>query len=208
MIVALLWSRSMSRPTPTYSSWIQMRQRCLNPRHKNYADYGGRGIAIDPRWNSFANFLADMGEKPAGLTLERLRVNDGYGPSNCRWATRRDQSRNRRDTVSLTHEGVTKPLAEWADQLGLKKITIHMRLRRGCTHAEALAPENPGGARRKSNRLLTHDNKTLPLYEWAKATGIPRKVLTLRLFSNWSVERALTTPVRPTPKSKSKNRRR
>lgn len=186
--------------TTTYTSWIQMRQRCLNPRHKNFSDYGGRGITIDPRWDSFATFLADMGERPAGLTLERVRVNEGYSAGNCRWDTRKRQARNRRDTVLLTVAGVTRPLWEWAELLGLKAATIHMRLHRGCSHAEAVSSVEGGSSRRRTNRYLTYKGRTLALYEWAKEVGISRKVLTLRLFHKWPVERALTQPARPTPR--------
>ena len=87
---------SGGRHTPTYRSWYAMIQRCTNPRNHKYRDYGGRGISVCKRWRSFENFLADMGERPAGLTLDR-RDNDGsYEPGNCRWATSHEQARNKR----------------------------------------------------------------------------------------------------------------
>jgi hypothetical protein len=125
--------------TPTYHSWIHMRSRCNNANDHNYSDYGGRGIKVCERWNSFANFLEDMGECPEGLTLERKDVNKGYSPDNCCWATRQQQSRNRRDTVYLTKDGVTRSLAEWAELLNIKPHTIHIRLYRGMTHSQALS---------------------------------------------------------------------
>ena len=73
-----------------------MKQRCLHLNHIHYADYGGRGIMIDPRWMRFENFLADMGERPAGKSLDRLYVNGPYTKKNCKWATCRQQARNRR----------------------------------------------------------------------------------------------------------------
>lgn len=80
----------------TWHSWRSMRDRCLKKSHKSYADYGGRGINICDRWDEFANFLADMGERPDGTTLDRVDVNAGYFPENCRWATRSEQQRNKR----------------------------------------------------------------------------------------------------------------
>jgi hypothetical protein len=82
--------------TPTYDSWLSMRQRCGNPRHARFSDYGGRGISIDPRWATFLGFLTDMGERPPGTTLDRRDKDGPYSPSNCRWATLSQQNRNRR----------------------------------------------------------------------------------------------------------------
>lgn len=90
--------------TPTYQSWLSMRARCLNSNNVGYQHYGGRGITIDPRWDSFENFLADMGEKPNGLTLDRKDVNGNYVASNCRWATPFEQIHNRRSVTELQEE--------------------------------------------------------------------------------------------------------
>jgi hypothetical protein len=82
--------------TPTYRSWNAARNRCNNPTNKDYMNYGARGITMCERWNSFKNFLADMGEKPAGLTLDRINNNGNYEPGNCRWATYSVQNSNQR----------------------------------------------------------------------------------------------------------------
>lgn len=76
-----------------------MRQRCLNPANKNYKDYGGRGITVCERWNSFENFLLDMGEKPEGYSIERKDNNGNYEPDNCEWIPRGDQNKNTRRSL-------------------------------------------------------------------------------------------------------------
>lgn len=82
--------------SPTYSSWGAMRQRCLNPRHVAFNRYAGRGITITERWNKFAAFLEDMGERPVGTTLERKNNDFGYFKENCKWAPRDEQNQNTR----------------------------------------------------------------------------------------------------------------
>lgn len=85
------------RITRTYRTWDSMRQRCLNPRDKKYKDYGGRGILICARWlESFSKFLEDMGEKPIGLSIDRINNDGNYESSNCRWATPLQQRHNQR----------------------------------------------------------------------------------------------------------------
>lgn len=86
--------------SPTYRSWRAMLARCSSdPKHPQFKDYGGRGITVDPAWqDSFAAFFADMGERPPGRTLDRIDNDKGYSGGNCRWATRTEQARNKRNT--------------------------------------------------------------------------------------------------------------
>lgn len=82
--------------TPTWYSWAGMKERCDNPNHIGAANYSERGISYDPEWAEFANFYRDMGERPNGLTLERIDNDKGYSRDNCKWATRSEQRANQR----------------------------------------------------------------------------------------------------------------
>ena len=85
------------RPSPTYTTWAHIVQRCTNPKNKAWKNYGGRGITVCDRWrDSFDAFVDDMGEKPAGLSIDRIDNERGYEPGNCRWATRAEQHANKR----------------------------------------------------------------------------------------------------------------
>lgn len=90
--------------TPTWNSWFAMRQRCLNPKAPAYAMYGARGITVCEHWDSFLNFLADMGERPANHTIDRIDSRGNYTPENCRWATPTMQSRNTSAVLFEAHE--------------------------------------------------------------------------------------------------------
>ena len=105
-----------------------MKQRCNNPNYSQYANYGGRGIKVCTRWDKFENFLRDMGVRPEGTTLERINNNGDYKPSNCKWASKKEQQRNRRTNRMLTYKGVTKCLSAWANDLGLKQHSLSMRI--------------------------------------------------------------------------------
>ena len=124
---------------PGYRSWKDMRARCLNPSNSEYKNYGGRGIGICERWSDFANFHADMGPRPNGLTLERINVNGNYGPDNCTWATRAEQMCNQRRNVKITIDGETKTLEHWARQRGILGSTASYRYRQGKPLEEVLS---------------------------------------------------------------------
>lgn len=116
----------------TYISWSLMKTRCLVQSAHNYVNYGGRGIKVCPEWlASFENFLNDMGARPDGMSLDRIDVDGHYEPGNCRWATRKQQNNNRRDTRYLTLDGRTMCLSDWAKERGLMVNTITGRLASG-----------------------------------------------------------------------------
>jgi hypothetical protein len=106
--------------TPTYRAWVNMMTRCGNPKASQYARYGGRGIKVCDRWLKFENFAADMGECPAGLSLEREDNDGNYQPDNCRWATKVEQCRNRSSSRAvLRSDGVRyETLSEAAEAVG------------------------------------------------------------------------------------------
>jgi hypothetical protein len=128
-----------------------MRQRCENPNRKDFRNYGARGITVCERWREFANFLADMGQRPEGMTLERKNSNAGYGPDNCVWATPRQQARNKRGNVIVTHAGVSATVAEWAERTGLERKTLEYRIRAGWPAERALT--TPSLINRKHNHV-------------------------------------------------------
>jgi hypothetical protein len=121
--------------TETYSIWAGMIARCNDLSDDRY---GGRGISVCERWKKFENFLADMGERPAGLSIERDDVNGNYEPGNCRWATVLEQANNTRSSRVIEFEGVRQTLMQWARQTGIGWGTIRYRLENGWSIKQAL----------------------------------------------------------------------
>jgi hypothetical protein len=115
-----------------------MRYRCENPVKHNYKYYGGRGIRVCERWQDFASFLADMGERPDGATLDRINLNGNYEPSNCRWATKQAQMNNMSTNRVLIIDAQEKTMTEWSRIYGVPVGTIWMRLRKGWSPADAV----------------------------------------------------------------------
>ncbi len=122
----------------TYRTWYSMIQRCNNPNNTRYKDYGGRGIKVCEAWLTFKGFLQDMGERPEGLTLDRIDNSKGYYKENCKWSTQKEQQRNRRNNKLITINGITKCLTEHCKERKLNYWTIRSRLQTGWTSEEAL----------------------------------------------------------------------
>jgi len=119
--------------SPTYRSWKEMRQRCLNPKSDKWKWYGGRGIKICDQWSSYMIFLADMGERPLGMTIDRIDNNGNYEPTNCMWATQLDQTRKQEKNV-LTEEIASQLRVDreygmtyqaLSEKYGISKATAH-----------------------------------------------------------------------------------
>jgi len=114
--------------------------RCYTPSATKYAIYGERGIRVCTRWLLFENFLADMGEPPPGMTLDRIDVNGNYEPGNCRWLDMKGQQNNRRNNHLLTVNGETHGITEWQRRSGVDRHTIMRRLAKGWSIVAALSP--------------------------------------------------------------------
>lgn len=128
-----------NKPTPEYSAWSAMISRCTNPKCASYRSHGARGIRVCERWQTAANFLADMGPRPSPHhSLDRIDNNGHYEPSNCRWATREQQHRNKRNNHVLTVGGLALPISAWSERTGLSPTTIRMRMERGWSAERAV----------------------------------------------------------------------
>lgn len=117
--------------TPTYQVWINIVRRCTKPNVKFYRHYGGRGIRVCDRWLKFENFLEDMGVRPEGLSIERIDNNGHYEPGNCRWASSKEQARNRRGTRFILLHGERLPLTAAAERMGVSPHSLRAKIRRG-----------------------------------------------------------------------------
>ena len=131
--------RSRAQYSQTYNCWAGMKQRCTNPKVRNFDIYGGRGINVCERWmNSFDNFLADMGEAPPGMSIDRIRGDRDYEPGNCRWADADTQQRNKTNNRRVVIKGVNLTVAEASRKLGISGAAISNRANRlGISYQEA-----------------------------------------------------------------------
>lgn len=116
----------------TWITWCNMRQRCRNKNRPDYHRYGGRGITVCKRWGRFENFLSDMGEKPNRMTLERINNDGSYFPSNCKWASRKEQRLNQATRIHMiTFQSITLSLKDWSRRLGWNYGGMSNRFKRG-----------------------------------------------------------------------------
>lgn len=151
------------RQSPEYVCWFSMRTRCHRPDHKQYSDYGGRGITVCDRWRwSFKAFLADMGLRPSSAhSIDRIDNNKGYYKENCRWATRQEQSANKRSNRLFTFYGKTMPLARWSRVSCVPRATICTRLETGWRVQDAFwTPPLPHKKRQKHREMRVAKDAT------------------------------------------------
>ena len=129
-----------------YRIWGLMKDRCLNEKARQYADYGGRGITICDAWiDDFEAFMRDMGPRPSVRhSVERMNNDGGYGPDNCRWALPLDQGNNKRNNVFLEIDGERLTVSQWARRVGLRPNVIQKRLKRGWPAVRAVMEPNMG----------------------------------------------------------------
>lgn len=122
---------SEGKRSQTYQTWSSMIDRCKREKHSHFQRYGGRGISVCDRWMNFVDFVSDMGERPHGMTLDRIDNNRGYYPENCRWATDSTQGNNRSNNRHIEFSGETLTLSQWGEKLGIKPNVLRMRIFNG-----------------------------------------------------------------------------
>lgn len=132
-----------------YSIWKGMKRRCLNTKSKEYPYYGGRGIKVCERWLDFRNFYTDMGERPEGMSLERVNNDGNYAPDNVIWASQEIQNQNQRNTIYIKNEyGEKERMKAWCKRKNIPYATIKARIRSGLSPQEAI--EKPCSPRNKN----------------------------------------------------------
>jgi hypothetical protein len=172
-----------------------MMDRCLSPGSNTYRNYGGRGISVCPQWRDFRGFLADMGERPSrGHSLDRIDNEKGYEPGNCRWATAKQQGRNKRNSRLIEAFGRVQTLSAWAEEIGQLPSFISRRLELGWDVERALSAPKVDW-----RKIVTAFGRTRPLVEWAKDAGLEPQMIHQRLARGWDAERALGPIVRRGP---------
>jgi hypothetical protein len=167
-----------------------MKNRCYNPNSTGYKNYGGRGIQVHTRWrNSFRAFLADMGPRPPGCSLDRFPdLHGDYAPGNCRWATRAQQSRNTRRNRLLWFEGSWQHITDLSRRFGVSAGCIAARLHSGWSVYAAVTV--PAGRRRPS-RLISLGGEVKSLSDWARQTGLSPTTISKRLAAGDTPARAM-----------------
>lgn len=183
-----------------WKTWVMMIVRCFDEGHRSYPNYGGRGITVCDEWiNSYVAFTRDMGPKPGRrYSIERMDNNGNYCPENCKWATAKEQARNRRSSRNITAWGQTKTIAEWIESYGISHSAVSARLRAGWTAEDALSvPKRKAAARtNKLDLLVEYDGQSKSVREWLEEKGINKKCFNQRSRNpDWTLAEAATVPM-------------
>lgn len=167
----------MTQDLRRYRAWKAMHNRCYDQNVKSFKDYGARGIYVADCWHGrkgFHQFLADMGERPEGSTLDRIDNDGPYSPENCRWATREEQASNKRSNRWIEAKGERLTISQWAKRLGCTAHNIHLRIKGGMTAEEAVTKPV---AERPNSKLTVADAKYIKLsYPVLTASAIAKKL--------------------------------
>jgi len=173
-----------------------MRRRCNNPKSDYYNNYGGRGIKVCKEWNDYSNFRewALSSGYLENLSIDRIDVDGDYQPSNCRWATRKEQANNTRRNIKLTYKGVTKTATEWAREIGITKSAIFHRLDRSWTIEEIMTI--PMGERRVKEspkaKVYLYRGELKTLKQLSEIKGIHPETIKQRIKKGMTIEEAAT----------------
>lgn len=194
----------MDRHTRLNYIFSAMKKRCYNTTCKSYKDYGGRGITVCEEWLNpertvitgthahrvtkgfiaFKEWALNNGYAD-NLTIDRIDVNKGYSPDNCRWTTPKEQQNNLRNNVIITYKGKTQTLAQWCEELNIDYQLVHHRLQRNWSVEKAFETEANKGL-----PLITYKDKTQTVKQWCKELNLKYRTVYDRLSKNWTVEEA------------------
>lgn len=191
----------MRRRADTPEYWVRraMLARCYNKKHPAYPRYGGRGILVCRRWRmSYTKFIEDMGRRPSSqYTIERINNDKGYSPSNCKWATRKEQQNNRSSVTLVWYKGEYLNFIEFSNAAGILPGTLRYRMKKHGLSREEAAKDLPENKIKKEFK-----GQRRSLTEWASCYGMPHQTLRSRLFRGWSLEKALQEPIQKKTKIK------
>lgn len=182
--------------TPIYRIWAAILRRCTNPNTKDYPRYGGRGITVCERWaESFSAFYADMGDRPPGTQIDRIKNERGYEPGNCRWISCSGNNRNRRDSVYVEFRGERLHIQELAERCGIGAHTLAWRMKRG------MSPEEAGTANLADhNSYVEFRGERVSMAELSRRTGLDRETIRARMTrGGMNLEEAATLPLKRQP---------
>lgn len=187
-----MYEEHNSKTNRLYRIWINMKQRCNYPKDKRYKNYGGRGIKVCQEWessfDSFREWALSNGYSDE-LSIDRIDVNGNYEPSNCRWATQKQQNYNRTNSLYYTYENETHTLYEWSKIYSINYQTLYERLNnRKLSFREAISKGND------NHRMITYNGKTQNLKAWSRELNIKYYTLVNRLRAGWTIKQAFTTP--------------